>query len=669
VAADLDLTAARPGLPTWDAGRRLGLAVVGLGVVVVLALTGWAAITLVGCVVVGFGLTYLCGLALTLEERLAYGTVVGAVVVTMADFLLAAAIGLSLVSVLAGLAAALAASAPGWWLARDRVGAEADDLIARWRRREPWPLWALLAICWTFTIAVLARTYQFNAQGLVAGGAWSYADWAAHLTYAGSFAFGHNFPPQFPVDPGHRLAYPFMIDLLAAGLVPLGTSLTSALVLSSGLLALAFPAVMYLAGVRLIATRVGAALAVLVFTLSGGLGFVLLLQQVRLSGLSAVQHYSGLLTQNMDLNYQWLNPVLAWMLPQRSVLFGFSLALLVLAMLWVALRRADWPAGAAAWMPFAFAGVVTGLTPLFHLHAYGTVVAMAVFWALFNRRGEWVAFFAPALVLGAPAVLWMLGGGAASVHVQVWWLADSGGHHDNPVWFWLENTGLLIPAMAAAFLWRGVLPPGVALHLAPIWLWFMVPNFVVFQPWDWDNTKFFAYWALIGSLPVGALIVRFLRSGFEGRLVAYVLTAFLVLSGGFDVARALEPNAMSAQFTDAGGIQVAAWARDHTDPHAIFLTAPAHNEPIPTLGGRRVMVGYGGWLWTYGLSDWAQRTTDAERMLRGDPATPSLLRQYGVDYVVLGPQELGGLGANQAYFQATARLVYSSGGYSVYRVS
>jgi hypothetical protein len=668
VAADLDLTAARPGLPTWDAGRWLGLAVLGLGLLVVLATTGWAALTLVGCVAVGFGLTYLCGLPLTLEERLAYGTVVGAVVVTTADFLLALAVGLNLVSVLGGLVLALAASAPGWWLARDRLGSEADDLIARWRRREPWPLWVLLAICWTFTIVVLARTYQFTAQGLVAGGIWSYADWAAHLTYAGSFAFGHNFPPQFPVDPGHRLAYPFMIDLLAAALVPLGASLTSALVLSSGLLALAFPAVMYLAGVRLVATRVGSAMAVLVFTLSGGLGFVLLLRQVRASGPSAVQTSTSLLTQNANLNYQWLNPVLAWLLPQRSVLFGFSLALLVLAMLWVALRRIDQPAGAARWMPFGFAGAVTGLTPAFHLHAYGTIVAMAVFWTAFNRRREWVAFFVPALVLGAPVVLWMLGGGAASLHLQPGWLAGTGGHHDNAVWFWLENTSLLIPAMIAAFLWRGTLPPGVALHLAPIWLWFIVPNFVVFQPWDWDNTKFFAYWALIGALPVGALIARLFRSGIDGRLVGAVLSVFLLLSGGVDVARAVQPKAMSAQFTDTGGIQVAAWARAHTDPRAIFLAAPDHNSPIPTLGGRRVVVGYGGWLWTYGLNDWAQRTSDAERMLRGDPATQALLKQYGVDYVVLGPQEIAGLGANQAYFQTNAQLVYSSDGYSVYRV-
>ncbi|HEY4025523.1 MAG TPA: hypothetical protein VGO86_03750 [Candidatus Dormibacteraeota bacterium] len=665
MAADLDLISTAIAAPRRT-GRWIGAGVLGAGLVAVIVLTGWPALALAGSVVAGAGLTYLSGLALTIEERLAYGTVVGAVVLTMADFLLALVFGLGLGTVLAGLIVALAASAPGWWLARDRLGSEADDLVDRWRRREPWPLWVLLAVCWPFTLAVLGRSYQVTAQGLLAGGPWSYADWAAHLTYTSSFVYGHNFPPEFPVDPGHRMAYAFLVDVLAASLVPLGASLTSALVLSSALLALAFPAVMYLAGVRLIGSRGGAAIAVGVFTLSGGLGFLLLLADVRSSGLSALAHATGLLTQNQDRNVQWLNPVLAWMLPQRSVLFGFSLALLVMAMLWMALR-ADDARGFARWAPFASAGAVAGLTPLFHLHAYGTMVALAVFWTIFSPRREWLAFFVPAIVLGMPAALWMAIGGAATLHVQVWWLADSNGHHDGPISFWLANTSLLIPAMGAAFLWRGVLPQRIGLHLAPIWLWFLVPNFLVFQPWDWDNTKYFAYWALFGALPVGALIARLLKSSVEARFIAYGLVVFLMLSGAVDLARSVGPSAVSAQFTDAGGVQVANWARGHTDPHATFLVAPLHNSPIPTLGGRRVMVGYGGWLWTYGLADWAQRTEDAQRMLRGDPLTPALLRRYGVDYVLIGPQELGA-GASFAYFDGTAQRVYASGGYTVYRV-
>jgi hypothetical protein len=666
VAADLDLS---EGARATERPRRLPVSVrwLGLGLAalglfgVVLQLAGWAAAPLAGAVLAGAGLTYLSGLALTLEERLAYGAVLGALALATADLLLALAFGMTAGTVLGALALVLAASAPGWWRARRLLDGELDDLVGRWARREPWPLWVLLAIAWPYTLVLFARAYSYTADALVAGNEGAYADWAAHLSYAGSFAYGHNFPPEFPVDPGHRLAYPFLVDVLAAAFVPLGTSLTSALVLSGALLALAFPAVMYLAGVRLTGSRAGSVLGVLVFTLSGGIGFLRALGPVAASGVAGLLPQGALFTQDVDRNYQWLNPVLAWMVPQRSVLYGFSLALLVLAMLWTATGRE------VGWTPFAFAGVVTGLTPLAHLHAYGTIVALAAFWAVFSPRRQWTAFFAPALLLGAPIVLWMLGGGAASVRPQTWWLADSGGHMDAPAWFWLKNTGLLVPAMVAAFVWRGVLPDRLALHLAPIWLWFLVPNFVVFQPWDWDNTKFFAYWALFGSLAVGALLTRLSRLGPVAAAGAVVLALSLVASGTLDVARQLEPEGAAA-FTSTGGVRVAAWARANTDPRAVFLVAPVHNDPIPTLAGRRVMAGYPGWLWTYGLSDWSQRTGDAQRMLRGDPATLDLLHRYGVSYVVLGPEDQSVGGSSPAYFDRVADRVYDSGGYTVYRV-
>jgi uncharacterized membrane protein len=100
----------------------------------------------------------------------------------------------------------------------------------------------------------------------------------------------------------------------------------------------------------------------------------------------------------------------------------------------------------------------------------------------------------------------------------------------------------------------------------------------------------------------------------------------------------------------------------------VFLVAPEHNEPVPTLGGRRVVVGYAGWLWTYGLSDWATRTNDARRMLAGDPATPALLRRYGVNYVVVGPPEVSSFGARAAYWDQVGHRVYSNGSYTVYRI-
>src|SRR5207248_11276471 len=102
-----------------------------------------------------------------------------------------------------------------------------------------------------------------------------------------------------------------------------------------------------------------------------------------------------------DLHFHWPNPVLAYLVPQRSTLFGVSLALIVLVLLWVSVRDGNrWPA-------FLFAGLVAGLTPAFHVHAWGTIVALSFFWALFNLRREWIAFFVPALAMGLPVLFWM----------------------------------------------------------------------------------------------------------------------------------------------------------------------------------------------------------------------------------------------------------------------
>jgi hypothetical protein len=95
--------------------------------------------------------------------------------------------------------------------------------------------------------------------------------------------------------------------------------------------------------------------------------------------------------------------------------------------------------------------------------------------------------------------------------------------------------------------------------------------------------------------------------------------------------------------------------------------ADEHNSPIPTLAGRRVLIGYPGWLWTYGLPDYVQKGEDDKRILDGDPATPDLVRRYGVDYVMIGPQEIP-RGASRAYWDQHGTLVYDNGEYAVYKV-
>jgi hypothetical protein len=202
---------------------------------------------------------------------------------------------------------------------------------------------------------------------------------------------------------------------------------------------------------------------------------------------------------------------------------------------------------------------------------------------------------------------------------------------------------------------------------APMWLWFVVPNIVVLQPWVWDNTKFFIFWVLLGSAVAGGVLAGMLRRGRVATIVAVVALVLLGLSGSLDLMRASDFSVSSVQFTDAGGLKVAEWVRRNTSPAAVFAVADEHNSPIPTLAGRRELIGYPGWLWTYGLADYVQKGEDDIRILKGDPAALELVRKYGIDYVMIGPQEVP-RGASRAYWDEHGTLVYDDFGYAVYRV-
>jgi hypothetical protein len=645
-----------------------------------------ALLVLAGCVLAGFGITYLSGVALSLEERVAYGAVLGAMAVASLSFVFsmvvrdvtaATVLVATTIAVVAGCAIAFGHRST---FASDLAGLRARWSAPFWAAGHPWPVLAIFAVCGAWTLHFLSQAWTYRTDGLYAGYVNIWGDWAAHLSFAGAFAYAHNFPPQFPIDPGNHLGYPFMMDFLAADLVPLGASLPSSLVLTSGLLGLAFPVVMYLAAVRFAGGRAAAAIAVAAFLLSGGLGFIYLIADIDKQGLGVLVHLPREYTLNRDLNYQWLNPVLAYLVPQRTTLFGFSLALIVLLLVWVAVRES------LGWKVYLFAGVVAGLTPAFHVHAFGTIVALAAFWAAFNRRREWLAFFVPALVLGLPVLAWLwppLGtnpcldrSSTLPFCLQPGWMAFNDFTRDGVlwvvpdfVWFWIKNTSVLIPLIISAQLLNRWIPTRFGTWFSPMWLWFAVPSVVILAPWEWDNTKFFIFFALFGSIMAGAFLAALYRRGPQAAIIATALLVLLVLSGTLDLTRASDSSVSSYQFVDARGLQVADWVRAHTPADAVFAVADDHNSPIPTLSGRRILIGYPGWLFTYGLEDYNQKVTDLKLILAGDPSAPALIRKYGVTYVLIGPQELDpAVGANAAYWAQHGTLVYDNGEYRVYRV-
>src|ERR1700704_3011823 len=115
-------------VPAIRPAAKLGGAAAALVLLLLLGLLiGAPAILLIGCVVAGYGITYLSGIPLNVEERLAFGTVLGAMAGAAASFVASMlARDVTVLTVTLGLATALAVGAYGALTERDRL---ASDLV------------------------------------------------------------------------------------------------------------------------------------------------------------------------------------------------------------------------------------------------------------------------------------------------------------------------------------------------------------------------------------------------------------------------------------------------------------------------------------------------------------------------------------------------------------
>lgn len=637
----------------------------------------WVALLLADCVLVGIGLTYLTGLKLRIEERVAYGAVIGFMVVTLVGYAAGWAAGRLSGGLVAGAAlVATAISIAGWRTGIGQIGPECRDFGRRLMRPisrpdNPAPLLILTAPAWALTVWILNQAYLPDGSGgVLAGHLSSWTDWQAHLTYASSFAHAENFPPELPTALGvDRLPYHFGIDFFAAMLDRAGLSAFGGLEVSSGYLAFAFVPVLYLVGVRLFSSRAVGVTAVLVFTLFGGLGWLRFFGDVADGGWNIIWDLPTDYTRHHAGNILMENAVTGNLFPQRPTLAGFSLLLIVVVLLHEAHKS-------GSRRLFAAAGVIVGLMPLFHVYSFGMALGLGLVWAVLSRRWQWVLFALPALAFSLPAALWI-----KPLNTEIVWETWVDGpwmqppsysvDHDNPFEFWWRNAGVFLLLMLAAQLWWRTMPRAVLWGSIPVWLWLIVPNFVRVAPsHPWNNTHWFVPVILLGSLLVAAVLVRLASIGWPGIVAAVALFFTLTFAGALDIWKAVDPevNVWPHSIASGDGVAAGEWVRDNTPPDSVFLIGFEHTHPVPALSGRQTVVGFGGWINDLGVTDWHSRQRTARTMLGGLEGTENLLDDYGVDYVVVGPIERR-VGVSEQFWAARGTPVFAQGSYTVYEVN
>ena len=652
-------------------------------------------VTLSGAIV-----TYLFDENASLGARLCTGLCLGLAALSLICFVVASLVGLTGPAIAISTAIccsplALLTDPTIWQCAKQDLAA-----ASTWTRRlfvKP-DRWSIIHVIFYAVVIVVLwkvfdRAVMEDVHGISTGLLNNFGDLPFHISVITSFAFGNNFPPEDPTYAGVRFTYPFLSDFASAIFVRCGATLQESMFVVSFTLALAFVGLVHRWALVMLRDRLGAILTPLIVLLNGGLGWLLLFEKAGTheGGLWGVLMNYPSFTVIPETTWRWGNAISALLVPQRGFLMGLPLAVIVFTQWWLAIQKDEPPppprttktkqrkplpppvAEPVTRFPFRTrrmiaAGVAAGLLPLVHAHSFVVVMGMAACLALLHIRWrEWFTFFAVASVIAIPQLLWSTMHSAVDATTFFAWEIGWDHGQDHPVFFWFKNTGFFIPLIFAAVLLRFdgyLVGKRLLLFYLPFTLCFIIPNFVKMAPWIWDNIKVLYYWWLASAPLVALLLARLWQQGWIRRVIAALLFACVTAAGALDVA-GITLRSVKYEVFDSVGVAFAERVKQLTAPRSLIIHAPVHNTPI-FLTGRRSLMGYPGHIWTHGL-EFVRREGEIKRIYMGAPDAEQLLKNYDVDYAVIGPLERIVTPPNEQFFSRFEK-VEQLGEYSLYKI-
>jgi len=655
-------------------------------------------------------LTYTYDEDAPLASRLCSGACIGFGALGLTGFVLASILGLTILTL--ALTGVVLFTPFLLLIKEERRAKVGDDFNRAWSaisRASSRPgRWAVIYFLFYATVVIVmwlvfARALLDKPDGISTGVLNNYGDLPFHISVITRFAFGQNFPPEDPTFAGVRFTYPFITDFISAMFLRAGASLRDSLFIENYIIGVALVGVLHRFGQQLLRNRTAALLTPVLVILNGGFGWAMLFSEVNQSEggvFQVLRHLSHSYTilPEVALGWRWGNAVTSLLVPQRGFLLGIPLAAIVFTQWWAAARddetggkgepekkspkKGSKSAKLEANLPVApsprlrvsrrmlAAGAVAGLLPLIHAHSFIAVMMVGPFLALINLRRwrEWFLFFLVASIIAIPQLLWSTHGTAVSTRAFLAWQFGWDRSDENFFWFWFKNTGLFIPLLITALLWKSedyLVPRKLLFFYLPFTLCFIIPNMAKLAPWIWDNVKILFYWWLASAPIVALLLARLWEGKTWHRWLAGSLFIVLTLAGALDVFALMTRQGEYQEF-DRDGINFAEMIKQQTPPRATILHAPVHNTPV-FLTGRRSLMGYPGHIWTHGL-DYGPRETEIKRIYAGAPDAESLLAKYGVDYVVIDPQEHSLMTVNAAFFSRYPE-VGNTGEYHLYKIT
>ena len=569
---------------------------------------------------------------------------------------------------------------------------------------------ALLAIPLLLIVLFIFHGMWWTSTGpLTSFKGWG--DGAYHLGMVQQFIAQRTFALTHPFLGNTPLIYTFFINLASAILIKEGASISIGWYAPLFLYAAAFVLFLYLLGRELLHKKTLAYLLVLLSLLGAGMGYIWFAQNVATiythQGLSAALHVvlnpplqytqldnrtSGIpASQQVPLNIQWIVPIESFFSHQRSFIPGVGLGILLVVGMWVYRNtKTLWK-----WV-----GAV-GILPLIHSHSFLAVSIIAAcamgayaYTQWHARRDLWMTIIKSIILfflLAIPQIMYIQGrvfapttgqqpsfmrlwfGWMMCTHTTSWFACDPGipGTDTSIIIYWIKNFGFIfigwVTALAYIVLTKDRTKKIIAALSAAL---FIIPNVMLFQPWEFDNNKFIFYWWM-SAIAVMLIAWNAYAATAQKKWIPSILIV-MVLIGSFPAgiidaySQAKSFITGSEAYTYYGPAQerAAQWIQTHTDPRALFLTAPTPDQFVPLITGRQLYIGYKGWLWSQGGAPIiTQRTNTIHITL--DAQDPTMLCADGVRYIVDDADFQNAYGTTPIT-STLATKVYDADGIAVY---
>ncbi len=538
-------------------------------------------------------------------------------------------------------------------------------LTEQWEKKEAFKIFAAVFPLLLITFIIFHGHVLLETDGSLYGGQSTYGDLSMHMGMITSLANQGTFPPDYSILPGTRLCYPFLVNLQSASMYLFGTSLRWSIIFPSLVMSLSAFLGVYALVRDFTKKHSAASLAMYLFFVTGGLGFIYYLGNDGMMKSIFTEYYMTP-TNYPDLNLRWVNVISDMIVPQRTFLMGIATVVPIILLIKKSLDSNNNK-------HILLAGIMASALPMIHTHSFlalGIICAGLLFMgayiyesSIINWIKKWAVFIIPVVLFAVPQLLfWIFAQAESYLRINIDWVNQG----DMWLWFWIKNIGLpfilIVPALIYA-------DDKKRLWFVSASVIFAIAEVIAFQPNEYDNNKLMLIWYVFVVMIVSDYLIMLYNKlkKTKGIVFISVFTCIvLFLSGTLTIGREIYSNGQYRQYSQSQ-VECAQSVDESTLSDALFITGHQHLNEIAALAGRNIYAGSTIYVFFHGL-DYTARYEQIAKIYEDALAAPALLEEIGADYIYISSYERNDFLLDYDLYDYYP-LVYSSGNIDILAVS